>query len=278
MTFIRTLPDGKAQIIKDQAFVYLNKGTLPQSGQPISQLLENMDAQIRNHNKSITTGALSNAHGDWYEWLLSISAWNSFANNPKADLAFLLPNISQFDVAQLYTPALTNLIADLRTKVQNAGKVQLITSNPDFVIIKRDLARQIITKAESITQIDTNSINFLNSIYKLFINRCEFDHILGYISVKTSFRPDRRLQISHEGSLMKAIYKHLQTRRWEINPNGLKYYAMATAVSDADRNALRTVATHSITTVSSLPEAAVDNVFEVNSLERARLVFQQILS
>lgn len=278
MTFIRTLPTGKSQIIKDHAFVDLLSGTLPGATQSISVLIDNMDTQIKQIDSSITREALSNAHGDWYEWLLAISAWNTFANDPQSNLAILLPNISQFDVAHLYTPELTDLIEDLRTKVQSVAQVQLITSNPDFVIIKREVADQFITNPQPIVQFNTNSISRLNSIYSDFTDSCEFEQILGYVSVKTSFRPDRRLQIAHEGSLMKAIYIHLQTRRWEIYPPGLKYYAMATRVGNPDRNALRTVATHSITTVSSLPQAAVDDVFEVNSLQIADQVFQQILT
>ena len=278
MNFIRTLKAGKSQIIKDQAFVDLLNGKLPNPAQTISGLLDNMDIRVKQVDSQITREALSNAHGDWYEWLLAISAWNTFVNYPTANLAILLPTISQFDVAHLYTPELTDLIEDLRSKVQSVAQVQLITSNPDFVIINREVANQIIDNPEPITQFDTNSVSYLNSIYSTFIGSCEFDQILGYISVKTSFRPDRRLQIAHEGSLMKAIYIHLQTRKWIINPPGLKYYAIATRVGERDRNALRTVATHSITTVSSLPQAAVDNVFEVNSLQLADQVFQQILT
>ena len=277
MTFIRILSSGKSQIIKDEAFVQLLNGNLPNPIQMISNLLDDMDIQVRQQDAAITREALSNAHGDWYEWLLAISAWNTFVNNPNANIAILLPNISQFDVAHLYTSELTHLIDDLRNKVQNVAQVQLITSNPDFVIIKREVANRIIQNQEPIELFDTNSINFLSSVYSNFTNSCEFDQILGYVSVKTSFRPDRRLQIAHEGSLMKAIYIHLQTRKWVINPPGLKYYAVATRVGNPDRNALRTVATHSITTVSSLPQAAVDDVFEVNSMQRADQVFQQIL-
>jgi hypothetical protein len=277
MALIRTLPGGKSQIIKDQAFVDITGGRLPNQNQPITDFLDNMDAQVRLQDPAITSGALSNAHGDWYEWLLAISAWNTFVSDPNADLAILLPNISRFDVAHLYIPELTALIEDLRAKVQDVAQVQLITSNPDFVIIKRDIANQIIQNPQPINQFDTNSIDFLNSIYSDFTDNCEFNQILGYISVKTSFRPDRRLQIAHEGGLMKAIYIHLQTRNWEINPPGLRYYAISTSVGPADRNALRTVATHSITTVSSLPQAAVDDVFEVNSLQSADQVLHQIL-
>ena len=277
MTLIRTLPSGKSQIIKDQAFVELLGGNLPNPTLELSGLLGAMDDGIRRVDKAITTGALSNAHGDWYEWLLAITAWNTFVNNPEANLALLLPNSSQFNVANLYTEELTDLIEDLRAKVQNVAQVQLITSNPDFVIIDRQIVDQIIRSPGLITTIDTATIARLNTAYSNFVGRCTFNEILGYVSVKTSFRPDRRLQIAHEGSLMKAIYIHLQTRKWIIDPPGLKYYAIATKATNSDRDALRTVATHSITTVSSLPQAAVDDVFEVNSLQRAAQVFQEIL-
>ena len=277
MALIRKLSSGKSQIIKDQAFVDLLNGNLPNRLHKISDIFDDMDAKVRKQDKAITREALSNSHGDWYEWLLAISAWNTFINSPNANLALLLPNISQFDVAHLYVTELASLIEDLRRKVQNVAQVKLITSNPDFVMIKREVANEIVQNQRVIERFDTTTIDFLNSLYASFINQCEFDQILGYISVKTSFRPDRRLQIAHEGSLMKAIYIHLQTRKWVISPLGLRYYALATRVGNPDRNALRTVATHSITTVSSLPQAAVDDVFEVNSLEEADLVFQRIL-
>lgn len=277
MEIITQSDDGKSHINKIPAFVEILERKMPELEQPISDLLSFMDASIKSLDENITTGALSNAHGDWYEWLLAIAAWNVYVTNPAADLAILLPNISRFDVAHLYTNQLTRLIEDLRIKVQETAQVKLITSNPDFVIIKREVANRVINEPILIENFDARSIEYLNSIYSDFRDTCGFDEILGYISVKTSFRPDRRLQIPHEGSLMKAIYIHLQTRNWIINPPGLRYYAIATKVGNSDRDALRTVATHSITTVSSLPQAAVDEVFEVNSMQRALEVFQQIL-
>ena len=77
---------------------------------------------------------------------------------------------------------------------------------------------------------------------------------------------------------MKAIYTHLQTREWIINPKGIKYFALATKVGNSDRAALKTVATHSITTVHSIPQAAVDEVFEVNSLQQAQVAFGKTLT
>lgn len=277
MTFIRKLKDGKSQVIKDIAFCTLLKNKFPEKTESLKGVIDDIGVQVQKADSSITKDALNNARGDWYEWLLAISAWNYFVENKKAHFAMLTPNISQFDVAALYDEKLYGLINDLRAKVLASSSVQLISSNPDFVIIDRKLANKIFPKIEKITKIDQEAIKKIETAYKQFESLCGFDDIIGYISIKLSFRPDRRLQIPHEGSLMKAIYTHLQTREWIIKPKGIKYYAIATKVGVSDRAALKTVATHSITTVHSIPQAAVDEVFEINSLEQAKDAFEVIL-
>ncbi|HXA00345.1 MAG TPA: Cfr10I/Bse634I family restriction endonuclease [Cytophagaceae bacterium] len=278
MTFIRKLKDGKSQVIKDLAFCTLLKNNLPSKTISFKAVIDEIGFKVQKEDPSITKDALNNARGDWYEWLLAFSAWNYFAENKKSNLALLTPNISQFDVARLYEDKLYNLIQDLRAKVLKSSSVQLISSNPDFVIIDRKLANKLFPKIEKITKIDQTAIQTIETAYKKFEAHCSFEDIVGYVAVKLSFRPDRRLQIPHEGSLMKAIYTHLQTREWIISPKGLKYFAIATKVGIPDRAALKTVATHSITTVHSIPQAAVDEVFEVNSLVQAQIAFAQILS
>jgi hypothetical protein len=240
MSYIRSLEGGKSQIIKDLAFCELLNGLLPDENFFFSELFNKMDENIRAIDNKITREALSNVHGDWYEWLLAITAWNYFCSNESSNLAILLPNILQLDVATLYEDRLNDLITDLKRKVADVSEVQLITSNPDFVIIDGSLARMLLNQRRTIDAITPESLSFLELLYKQFIQQCSFDQILGYISVKTSLRPDRRLQISHEGSLMKALYAHLQTREWITAPKGLKYYAVATSIKVPDRNALKT--------------------------------------
>lgn len=278
MTYIRKLNSGKSQVVKDIAFCTLLNGKLPDNEKHIDELILEFNKEVAKIDSSVTKDALNNVHGDWYEWLLAIAAWNYCAENPKANLALLTPNISQFDIARLYNDRLYSLIQDLRSKVLDSSSVQLISSNPDFVIIDRKVVDEAIEKIGKITVINQDTIALIEHTFKEFSGKCDFDDIHGYVSVKTSFRPDRRLQIPHEGSLMKAIYTHLQTREWIINPKGIKYFAIATRVGQPDRAALKTVATHSITTVHSVPQAAVDEVFEVNSLQQAEVAFAQILS
>lgn len=278
MPFIKFTNTGKPQIQKNIAFCTLLNGLLPDEGVLISELFNDFDARIREKEKSISREALSNVHGDWYEWLLAISAWNYAAAYQNANLAILLPNVIQFDVSTLYVERLNALIDDLKEKVLTVSGVQLITSNPDFVILNRSLVNNLFGEIKPITNISPGVLNDLENIYHTFIHQCEYDQVEGYVSVKTSLRPDRRLQIPHEGSLMKALYAHLQTREWITNPKGLRYYAVATKITEPDRAALKTVATHSLTTVFSLPQAAVDDVFEVNTLKQSTQAFSLILA
>lgn len=277
MAYIKITAGGKPQVVKDVVFCTLLDEKLPAKEKEFSALFDEMDDAVRKADNRITREAMSNVHGDWYEWLLAITAWNSFVKNRNLHLAILLPNVIQFDVATLYEKRLVDLIADLKRKVAEVSGVQLITSNPDFVIINGDLARDLIGQVGEIESITPDNLKKLEAVYQRFVEKCNFEQIEGYISVKNSLRPDRRLQISHEGSLMKALYAHLQTREWITEPKGLKYYAISTKISEPDRNALKTVATHSLTTVFSLPQAAVDEVFEVNTLQQATQAFSSIL-
>lgn len=267
---------GKPQIKRIESFCSIRNGQIPNINETFRGILDTLDAAIKDEYPNVKQGALSNCHGDWYEWILACIAWNFRLTINSKSIVLLLPNISRFDVASLYNSSLYEHVNDLRQKVLDTAGVQLITSNPDFVVIDSDGIEVDDSLNTPINEFKEDTINKLQEAYKYFIGKCSFHNISAYLSVKTSFRPDRRLQIPHEGSLMKATYIHLQTREWVINPRGLKYYAAASEVGNSDRAALKTVATHSITNVQSLPQAAVDEVFEINTLEQAHSAFRAI--
>ena len=81
MNFIRTLKNGKSQIAKDVAFCHLLNNQLPEKNKPMTTLINEFDKAILSIDKSISKDALNNVHGDWYEWLLAIEAWNFFIEN-----------------------------------------------------------------------------------------------------------------------------------------------------------------------------------------------------
>ena len=206
--------------------------------------------------------AINNVRGNWYEWLFTIGFISFFKKNINLKPRFLLPlpNVKGFDVYQLYVPEVYKFIVDLRKKTEDRG-VSLVSSNPDYAILEYD--ESFILPQISI--IDSNLINVVDNTFKYFIGRCNFDQVYGFASVKTSLRPDRRLQLAHEGALSKAFYEHLKGRMWEINARGLKYYGCSMEAGSADHSALRTVATHSILSVNSKPEPAVDALFRVSN-------------
>lgn len=224
-------------------------------------LIEACDELARLDDPNVTQGALNKVHGDWYEWLIAFSAWN-YCSEENLDYFILpLPNISSFDCAQLYQESLSSYIFDLRRKVEEAN-VSLITSNPDFVIVDRRLLGEL---QRPFVEIDLNTIHAIDNAYVRCAHQCDLETLKGFLSVKKSLRPDRRLQIAHEGSLMKALHSHIQTREWLINPPNLYYFAGAEKIGDADAKAFETIATHSITNVNVKPTPAIDAHFELNS-------------
>ena len=154
--------------------------------------------------------------------------------------------------------------------------ISLITSNPDFVIL--DMSNiKIEGHYTAIKKLDNSSIEFIDTFYKKLIGKCDFKSVIGYLATKTSLRPDRRLQIVHEGNLTKAVYVHIQTRLWEQNPKGIRYFGASMKLNDKDKEALRTVATHSITTVSSMPDRSVDELFQIQNTEDLKSAFNSIV-
>lgn len=217
---------------------------------------------VRNEHNSVEASAISNVRGNWYEWILALGAREFNMLHMNSNCLLPLPNISSFDCSRLYVDRLHGYIQDLRSKVLSTSGVSLVTSNPDFVIIDRSLCDRFLVfsgsgNEESLLEIDRS--------YQNLVGKCELDKIIGFVSSKTSLRPDRRLQIAHEGSLMKALYRHLITRDWIIDASGICYYALTLSATDADRRALKTVATHSIADVGSKPQAAVDDLFCISS-------------
>ncbi|OEE79313.1 Cfr10I/Bse634I family restriction endonuclease [Vibrio ordalii] len=253
----------KPKINMGEAFCYQYK-SVPTGNWDYETSLDDLGAVVKKHDSSVSREALSNTRGQWFEWMVSIDLYNYWLENDQEFLILNLPNIVRFDSASLYVEEIYGFVKDLREKLSSTLDISLVTSNPDYVIIDTTRLRYKLPD-NRIQSIDLDTFHFIDEIYKCLIGSCELDDIVGYFSLKTSLRPDRRLQIAHEGSLTKATYVHLQTRSWLMEPRGIKYFGAAMKLSDADINGLKTVATHSITTVMSKPEKAVDMVFTIKA-------------
>ncbi|UAB77339.1 Cfr10I/Bse634I family restriction endonuclease [Erythrobacter sp. SCSIO 43205] len=242
---------------------------LPNFGEFIREIEEG----IREEHEGVTRGALNNSRGEWYETLIALAA-NEFARTEGTEFALVrLPNVNIFSCENLYQAEIATLISDLRATLREEADVSLISSNPDFVVVSAALL-----DLPDISDVDSSVLDKVNSLYASLEGAARFDEIIGYCSVKSGLRPDRRLQIAHEGSLMKALYRHIQTRLWAIDAPGIRYFGIAGACGEADREALKTVATHSIVDVLGKPESAVDELFQVNTPEELRVTLKQILA
>jgi hypothetical protein len=160
------------------------------------QILADCETLVRSEFNP-SPQAINNVRGNWYEWLLSVGFISFFNQNIALRPRFFLPlpNVTGFDVYQLYKPEIYQFIADLRVKTE-AKNVSLISSNPDYAILDFDDSLSL----PSISQITPELVEFIDGLFRLFIGRCGFDQINGFASIKTSLRPDRRLQLAREGA------------------------------------------------------------------------------
>lgn len=275
MLYTYQKPKNKIGIHSKATFIAALKGQSVLGILSFKKFLTDAENLVRAENPNVTQGALNNVRGSWYEWLIALGFIEYRVINPNSNLLLQLPNIKRYNCAKLYEPEIYDLIQDLKQKVLDSAAVSLITSNPDFVILDNDLN---IALPNIVTgNVVAENLDELCQTYLLAEHLCKLDHVLGYAAVKSSLRPDRRLQVPHEGSLMKAIYKHVQTRQWLIDAPGVKYYAIAGKINKTDTAALKTVATHSVIDVGSKPQPAVDQLFCVESGATLQQIFDQIL-
>jgi len=257
---------GKSVVDTKVAFITSIEGQVPHSDWDYESHLNYIQNLVQTEDPKVTSGAISNCRGSWFEWMIAIDVYNYWCHSGSDFLMLPLPNISRFDCATLYKPEVSTYIFDLRLKLKESLDIELITSNPDFVIFDTSNLTGVLER-RPIQSVTEDTIEYIDGLFRSFIEQCGFEDIIGYMAAKTSLRPDRRLQIVHEGSLTKALYVHLQTRLWIDKPRTIKYFGASLKLNDKDRRALKTVATHSITTVLSEPEKAVDECFELCSRE-----------
>jgi hypothetical protein len=256
--------NGKAVVDTKAAFIAAINGTVPTDKWDYGTHLDYIQKLVQTEDTRVTAASISNCRGTWFEWMVAIDIYNHWCTEKHHLLMLPLPNIMRFDCATLYQDNVSKYIFDLRQKLKASLDIELITSNPDFVIFDTTLLTEQVER-NPIKVVDEETIEFIDTLFKRFVGACSFNDIIGYMATKTSLRPDRRLQIVHEGSLTKAMYVHLQTRLWIDKPRTIKYFGASLKLNDKDRRALKTVATHSITTVLSEPERAVDECFELSS-------------
>jgi len=252
-------PKGEQSISASPTFCSALSSRNPLLIDDFSDVLRECERLVRSEF-SPKPGAINNVRGTWYEWLISIGGFNICQKYSDAKRILVpLPNVISLDYPSLYKKDVYSLIQDLKEKTA-AHDVNLISSNPDYVIVTKP--NELLLPDVSV--IDASALKKIDDFYLKLVGTLNFADLVGFVSIKTSLRPDRRLQLSHEGALVKAFYEHLKSRLWITDAAGLKYYGVSQKVGPADIKGLKTVATHSVLSVNSVPERAVDAVIQVS--------------
>ena len=223
-----------------------------------------------------TMQAIGNARGRWFEQLVLGDLWNMQLKNPLSRwVPIRLGSVSEFYLPDLFDSRTRAFLMELKASLRK-GDVELITSNPDLLLVRRTRLAAIapgLLRQMTATEL---ILEYPNEVRTALAGKLKWTDLFGGICVKVTLRPDRRLQALHEGSVLKALMAHLRTRYWMRAARKFRYYCLTTEMTSPDEAALQTAATHSIVSVESEPERAVDGLFVVDSRAQLRILVNSI--
>lgn len=275
----------KTNLRRENCFVAAFSSGLPPDNVRIEEIMQAMETAINQACAKmglpvVNANAFNNARGSWFELLATITLWNLRIDRPESHSSVLvkLPNVGTLKFIDLFEPRARGMLNDLETSLSLKG-VNLVTSNPDILCVSNlegmDPTREFRTKFLNASQ---DCIPTVTNAYTRIVGKCKHDSIRFGLALKSSTRPDRRLQIPHEGSILKAINAHLQTRFWDASHNVYYYAATASPIKQADIEAFKTAATHSITDVNVKPMPAVDKSFYLATLSDIKAMFEECMA
>lgn len=251
---------------------------------PTGTIKENLD-KLEMHTKNAALAqnmmvpnsqAFSNTRGFWFEVFIAVHAWNYRIRHNLDDVLIVkMPNVSSFDFRRIFEEKTDRMLKQLEISLLK-NNVRLITSNPDLLIVEQE---DLILDEHNIpiSCLGTQSIMDAVNLYKVLENKCRWNSLKAGIGVKTSLRPDRRLQLVHEGNILKSLFAHLKMRHWNREESFEYYGASSEIISGADDDALQTAATHTIVNVDSLPERAVDGLYSLLTFDDIEKMLDTIL-
>lgn len=249
----------------------------------IEKLLQSIQAGVLKYGrkKKLKTpgqGAFNNARGDWLELILSAYFWNSIIDRNEDVLVVRLPNVTKMSFIELFDDESQKLIklGLMQTLSKNGARLDM--SNPDIIGVRVDRSKLPSVFHKKLKKLGVAEAALLFGSYKNLLGKCSYNGILFGLSIKTSLRGDRRYQIVHEGSIVKAFIAHLQTRYWDTSFETKFYGAVTDNVSEQDHEIFKTAATHSIVNVFSPSVKAVDKVYHIPTTDDAEKMITAILN
>jgi hypothetical protein len=183
--------------------------TLNLYGLTFLHIVDLIEQKVRQkYGSTVTQGSLNNCRGTWYELAFMMEAHRSILRSTEDLYLVKMGNENSIRFWEIYDRESRNKYEELLARLKQQEQSMFIRcSTPDFVVIGRD-----VIKKSSIAEVLSSqapSLQAINELYKAIKNNCQPDRVKGFISLKTSNRPDRRYQILVEANVTKFASKYI---------------------------------------------------------------------
>ena len=163
---------------------------------------------VQKSTQPIKQGSLNNCRGTWYELAFIREAHRSILQATENLYLVKMGSETSIKFWEIYSQESRqryDLLVDMFKKREE--QIFVRCSTPDFVVISRDIIRD--SSSSNILQNLSPPIKEINELYKVIKNKCLPHQVKGFISLKTSNRPDRRYQILLEANVTKFASGHI---------------------------------------------------------------------
>jgi Cfr10I/Bse634I restriction endonuclease len=183
--------------------------TLNLNGLTFIDIVDRIEREVvKKATEPISQGSLNNCRGTWNELAFLMEAHRSILQS--TENLYLVKmgsetSIRFWEIYQKESRLEYDLLIDIFRKREEP--IFIRCSTPDFVVIKRDIIQD--SPISNILQNPSPPLKEINELYKVIKNKCFPHQVKGFISLKTSNRPDRRYQILSEANVTKFASRYI---------------------------------------------------------------------
>jgi hypothetical protein len=185
--------------------------TLNLYGLTFLDIVNLIEQEVRQkYGSTVTQGSLNNCRGTWYELAFMMEAHRSILRSTEDLYLVKMGNENSIKFWEIYDRSSRQDYEQLLTQLeQREQSIFIRCSTPDFVVVNREVI--LNSPNNAILQSQSPSLRSINELYKVIKNQCQPNWVKGFISLKTSNRPDRRYQILVEANVTKFASKYIHT-------------------------------------------------------------------
>jgi|GEM_PF-1998103 len=170
---------------------------------------------VQNSTQPVTQGSLNNCRGAWYELAFIMEAHQSILRSTEDLYLVKMGNENSIKFWEIYQKESRQRYDRLIEMFsQRQEPIFVRCSTPDFVVISKNIIQD--SASFNILQKISPSLQEINELYKVIKYKCSPEQVKGFISLKTSNRPDRRYQILVEANVTKFASRHIHDREYRL--------------------------------------------------------------